>query len=97
MRFKEYLKFRKIFKHFISRGNIPFASNEINLKTSDLYYLQAKGIIKITPYQAGDDNCRISIPDKGLTYRDDVLVAFLHFFVPTAISIAALIVSIVKN
>lgn len=93
LRPKEYSKYRKIFKHYIANGHIKFPSTEVNLKTKDLYYLAAKGIISIEPYSNQDPNCAITISAKGFTYTDDVLVSLIQFLVPTLISIAALVLS----
>lgn len=97
MKLKEYMKFRKIYKYYLNHGTLFFPSAEVGMHTADLHYLCAKGVIQITPYQNGDPDCRVKISDKGLIYRDEVLAAFFQYFVPTAISIAALIVSIVNS
>lgn len=96
MRIKEYIKFRKIFNYYIKNGCVAFSSDEIGLKAKDLYYLNAKGVISITPYTNGDPNCRILVSDGGLTYHDDVLVSVIQFLVPTIISVVSLIISIFK-
>ncbi len=97
MRIKEYLKFRRIFKYYASTGNMFFHSSIINLHASDLYYLQAKGVIKIEPYSNGDEDCKIIISPNGLTYHDTILLWILQTLLPIALSVAALVVSIIKD
>ena len=97
MRIKEYLKFRQIFKHYIKTGDMFFHSSQVGMHTSDLYYLQAKGVIEIVPFSNGDPDCKIIISPKGLTYRDTVFLWLFQTFLPIALSVAALVVSIVKD
>ncbi len=96
MNLKEYIKFRKIFKYCSKNGCQFFSSRNINLKANQLYYLRAKGLITTEPYKAGDPYCKIIISDNGLKYYDEVLASFFAYCVPTLISLAALIVSIIS-
>lgn len=97
MKVKEYLKFRKIFKHYVKTGDKFFHSAIVNLQTKDLYYLQAKGVIEIEPYSNGDPDCKIIISAAGLTFKDTIFLWIFQTLLPIALSVAALVVSIFKD
>ena len=97
MNFKEYLKFRKLFKYFTKTGNLTVSSYSVNLKTKDLYYLNAKGVIEISPLTNNEEYCKITLSNKGILHRDNLILWLFQTFLPIALSVAALIVSIIKD
>ena len=58
-------------------------------------YLLAKNLIKCK-FDIQRNIYEITLTNKGLTHQDDVLSDLIQFLTPTLISIAALIVSILK-
>lgn len=89
MKYEKSLK--EILNHYYhtSQRTIPLAMLDVPRYQAD--YLAAKGLLVIVPYVFEEENCRITISDKGLTYFDDKHDKWFRFWVPTIISIIALI------
>lgn len=93
--FVKYEKsFKKILSNYYSTSQRTFPLAAVNVPKHEADYLAAQGFLTIVPYVFEEENCRISITDRGLTYFDDKRDKWLRFIIPICISLLSLLVSI---